>query len=122
VSRGYDFVPLLEAFKKYDHLSNHNKYKNNYDYQLAIHLLNYRYYMTNGSILLIEEASPYSPISQLNYEFYVDVNDVRKKLHDNEAIQCVVGDDSTGFGQAQRPGICEFADGVDTMLFLSGLA
>ncbi len=122
VPKNYDFVPMLEAFKKYDHLSYHNKYKNNYDYQLAIHLLNNRYYMTNGSILLIEESALYSPISQLNYEYYVAINEVQKKLHDNEAIQCVVSDESTGFGEAQKPGICDFADGVDTMAFLSSLA
>jgi hypothetical protein len=78
--------------------------------------------MTNDSLLLIEDASFFSPISQLNYEYYVDVKEVQKKLHDNEAIQCVVSDESTGFGKAQEPGITEFADGVDTMAFLLSLA
>ncbi|HVG16354.1 MAG TPA: acyl-CoA reductase [Chitinophagaceae bacterium] len=122
VPTGYDFVPLLEAFRKYDYLINHNKYKNNYDYQLAIHLLNNKFYMTNDSLLVIEDSSFFSPISQLNYEYYVDLKEVQKKLHDNEAIQCVVSDESTGFGKAQKPGITDFADGVDTMAFLLSLA
>jgi hypothetical protein len=122
VPKNYDFVPLLEAFNKYDYLVDHNKYKNNYDYNLAILLINNRYYMTNGSILLVEEASITSPISQLNYEFYSDKKSIQKKLHDNEAIQCIVSDETTAFGKAQRPGICDFADGVDTMAFLKALS
>src|SRR5687768_6203678 len=121
VPKTYDFVPLLEAFNKYDYLINHNKYKNNYDYNLAILLINSRYYMTNGSILLVEETSITSPISQLNYEFYSDKESVQKKLHDNAAIQCVVSDETTPFGKAQQPGICDFADAIDTMAFLKAL-
>lgn len=117
----YDFVPLLEAFRKYDHLSNYNKYKNNYDYNLAILLLNKRFYMTNGSILLVEDNSFFSPISQLHYEFYTDKESVQKNLHDNKAIQCISSDETTGFGKAQQPRILDFADRVDTMAFLQEL-
>ena len=72
VPEGYDFIPLLTAFKKYNYLADHHKYKNNYDYNLAIHLLNKKFYMSNESLLLVEDASLFSPISQLNYEFYTD--------------------------------------------------
>ena len=122
VPKDYDFVPLLEAFKKYDHLANQHKYKNNYDYNLAILLLNHRYYMTNGSILLVEESSFFSPISQLHFEYYTDKKMIEKKLHDNEAIQCIVSDETTGFGYAQKPEIFDFADGIDTMHFLQKLS
>jgi hypothetical protein len=113
---------MLEAFKKYNYLVDHNKYKNNYDYNLAILLLNNRYYMTNGSLLLVEDNSLFSPISQLNYEFYSDKEELQKKLHDNEAIQCMVSDENTGFGKAQQPFILDFADGIDTMAFLNELS
>jgi hypothetical protein len=117
----YDFVPLLEAFKKYDHLIDFHKYKNNYDYNLAILLLNKRYYMTNGSLLLVEDPSYFSPISQLHFEYYNSAEEIEKKLHDNEAIQCVVSDENTGFGKAQKPSIFDFADGIDTMTLLRTL-
>jgi hypothetical protein len=120
VPKGYDFVPLLETFRKYDWFINHNKYKNNYDYNLAIHLLNNRYYMTNGSVLLIENDAPFSPISQVHYQYYEDLKKVEGGLQNNEAIQCVVGTELP-FGTAQCPGLTEFADGVDTMAFLKGL-
>ena len=122
VPGNYDFEPLLKAFNKYDRLADHNKYKNNYDYNLAILLLNHRYYMTNGSILLVEDKSYFSPISQLNYEYYEDKADLQKKLHDNQAIQCVISDETTGFGKGQQPQVCEFADGIDTMAFLRKLS
>ena len=76
VPQGYDFVPLLEAFRKYHSLAEHNKYKNNYDYQLAILIINRIFYMTNDSIVLKEDKSVFSPISQLHYEFYTDLSTI----------------------------------------------
>ena len=121
IPRNYDFIPLLNAFKKYEHLIDHHKYKNNYDYNLAIHILNKQYYMTNGSILLIENESPFSPISQLHYEYYDDENEIQQKLKNNPNIQCIVSKDDIDFGGAQYPDICDYADRVDTMAFLKGL-
>jgi hypothetical protein len=77
--------------------------------------------MTNGSVLLIENASPFSPISQLNYQYYSSVDDVREKLQKDENIQCVVDNEKLSFGQAQCPSILDYADGVDTMEFLMSL-
>lgn len=117
----YDFVPLLEAFKKYDHLADHNKYKNNYDYQLALLILNRQYYMTNGSIILREDKSDFSAISRLNYEYYEDFNTVVESLKANKTIQCIVGKNLVPFGRTQYPSLSNYADGIDTMLFLRGL-
>lgn len=118
VPKNYDFILLLKAFKKFAHLADHNKYKNNYDYNLAIHILNNTYYMTNDNIILIEDPSPFSPISQLNYQYYSNVDEVRSKLEIDENIQCVVDNEKLLFGQAQCPAIQDYADGVNTMEFL----
>lgn len=118
VPHNYDFVALLDAFRKYAHLEDHHKYKNNYDYNLALHLLNKVYYMTNGTILLIEDPALFSPISQLNYEFYDTRSSVTKRLEDSSDIQSIVGKDAVPFGQAQCPGLMDYADGVDTVQFL----
>lgn len=121
VPYGYDFVPLLTALKKFGYFSDHNKYKNNYDYQLAIHLINRKYYMTNESVLLSEDISVFSPISQLNYEFYTDIEKIKNDLSADENIQCIVGSEYLPFGRAQSPALTNYADGVDTMKFLRGL-
>jgi hypothetical protein len=118
VPKNYDFIPLIGSFNKYAQFGDHHKYKNNYDYQLAIQLLNKQYYMTNGTTLLIENESPYSPISQLNMEYYDSLDGLPEKLGGDERIQCIVGKDFTPFGSAQSPSLTDFADGVDTMLFL----
>lgn len=118
---GYDFVPLINALRKYSHLTDHNKFKNNYDYQLAAKIINNEYYMTDGTILLIENKSPFAPISQVHYEYYEQADDVLQQLSGDEAIQCVTGTAAIPFGGAQTPGICDFADGVDTMAFLMDL-
>ena len=121
VPRGYDFESLLTIFKKYNYLADHHKYKNNYDYNLAIHLLNNKYYMTNGSILLIEDSSLFSPISQLNYEYYASRDELLSSLFNNQDIQGIVEKDHIPFGQAQSPGLFDYADKVDTMEFLQSL-
>ena len=121
IPNDYDFVPLLEAFRKYNFLADHHKYKNNYDYNLALHLLNKKYYMTNDSILLIEDPAIFSPISQLNYEFYSNNADLTAKLPPVQELQAIVGKNFVPFGQSQSPAIGDYADGEDTLLFLTGL-
>ena len=117
VPRDYDFSRLLDVFNKYHYLSNNNKYKNNYDYQLAILILNKQYYMTNGSILLSENKSLFSPISQLYYEFYDEQPDLSPEVLKGQ-VQCVVGRNGIEFGLAQQPALCDYADGADTLQFL----
>ena len=121
VPAGYDFVPLLRAFDKYQYFADHHKFKNNYDYQLSIALLNNIFYMTNGSALLLENDAIFSAISQLNYSFYDDGNKVLESLEGNEDIQCICGQAGIPFGQAQCPSLMDYADGVDTMQFLLSL-
>jgi hypothetical protein len=118
VPEEYDFIPLLSAFKKYNYLADHYKYKNNYDYNLAIYILNKKIYMSNESLLLIEEDSPFSPVSQLNYEFYSEIKGITGFLQENKAIQCIVGHSYTPFGRSQYPSVTDYADGIDTIRFL----
>lgn len=117
VPEGYDFVPLLTAFKKYGYFSDHVKYRNNYDYNLTLLIMNNVYYMTNESILLVKNDAFFSPISQLNYSFYTDEVQVKRDLEKDKNVQCIVGD-SIPFGLSQQPSLIDYADGVDTLQFL----
>jgi len=117
----YDFVPLLEALKRYDYFKDFHKYKNNYDYQLALLILNHKFYMTNDSILLTENESVFAPVSQLNYSFYNDEESIEEGLTANEDIQCIVGKNFIPFGKSQSPALTDYADGIDTMQFLKQL-
>ena len=51
------FVPLLSIFKKYNYLADYHKYKNNYDYNLAVHIMNKKFFMSNDSLFLVEDVS-----------------------------------------------------------------
>jgi len=121
VPNGYDFIPLLNAFRKYDYLAEHHKYKNNYDYNLAILLLNHQFYMSTHSILLVENQALFSPISQLNYSFFENAPSLIKELPGHPDLQGIVGHDFIPFGKSQFPAIGDYADQVDTLHFLKNL-
>lgn len=120
VPQGYDFVPLLNALKKYGSFLDHDKYKNNFDYQLTIALLNKKFYMSSDSLLLVEDESPFSPIAQLHYQYFTRIEEAISGI-DHEKIQCIVGRGFVPFGASQQPKLRDFADGVDTMAFLKSL-
>jgi hypothetical protein len=120
VPADYDFIPLLEAFKKYDDLIDNHKYKHNYDYNLAMHMVNQKFYMTNGSVILSENKNSFSPIGQLNYQYYTHTNEIYEDLNPEE-IQCITGIDKLPFGSSQLPQLIDYADGIDTMHFLKKL-
>ena len=121
VPHGYDFVALIRSFDKYGYFGDHHKYKNNFDYQLSLILLNNIYYMTNSATLLTENEALFSPISHLFFEYYEDLQKIKDQLSGNNDLQCIVDGHSVAFGEAQNPGLFSYADGVDTMQFLLGL-
>jgi hypothetical protein len=121
VPENYDFVPLIESFKKYKALFDHHKYRNNYDYQLAILIINNKPYMTDGAIIITESNSVFSPISVLHFEYYKNAETVTGSLLTNVDIQCIASRDQTPFGQTQQPSLTDYADKMDTMRFLCDL-
>ena len=116
VPHEYDFIPLLSALKKYNYLRDEHKYKHNYDYQLALLMMNRQFYMDAGGILLSENPSPFAAISQIHYQFYTPSENPAINTND---IQCVVGKNGMPFGSLQKPTLVQYADGVDTLEFLS---
>jgi len=118
VPMGYDFIPLIEALKKYNYLGDEHKFKHNYDYQLALLMLNRQFYMDSGGILLSENPSPFAAISQIHYQFYTPG---QLPNIDSADVQCIVGKTGVPFGSPQTPSLMQYADGVDTLEFLSSL-
>ncbi len=128
VPQSYDFEPLLEALHEHRQIIEHNKYKNNFDYNYALLVLNKEKYMANGCVLLMENEAIASRIASLHYEFYDNLDVLKTGLeHQKEAIQCIVAKNdllpnAIPFGKAQQPELWDYADGVDTMGFLLGLS
>ncbi len=115
---------LFENFMDFSEVINHNAYANNYDYNKAIYLLNQDQFWDNNFVMLKEDESLFSPLSVLNFSRYEDISEVQEFLKNNEEnIQCIVakpelGLNSENFGEAQNPGLSNYADHVDTMRFL----
>ncbi len=118
---GYDFIPLLTELKAYEHFLDFHKYRHNYDYQLALLMMNSKFYMTDGSVILSENESIFSAISQVHYSYYKNIDEVKLLIENNDDIQCIVGKDYIDFGTAQIPSLHDYADGVDTIKFLCEL-
>ena len=121
VPKDYDFIPLLDALRKYAHFLDFHKYKHNFDYHLALLIMGNKYYMNNDTVVMTENSSPFSPVSQLHYQFYEDRKEAEAVIQNNPDIQCVVGHGHLPFGSAQSPSLMDYADGVDTMAFLMSL-
>ena len=121
VHREYDFARLLNIFNRHNDYADLNKYKNNYDYHLAIYLLNRIPYMSNESLLMVENEMPFSAVSVLHYKFYDDKKELIDSLFKSEEIQAIIGHGFIPFGDSQKPALSDFADGVDTMAFLCGV-
>ena len=118
VPEGYDFIPLLNALKKYNFIIEEHKYRHNYDYQLALLMMTRQFYMDTNAILLSENPSPFAAIAQIHYQYY---NSLQPPLIHPKEIQCIVGKGGLSFGSLQKPSLQQYADGVDTLAFLSGL-
>lgn len=127
VPRGYDFDVFFQAiFENFQHVTNNNKYANNYDYNKAIYLMGNVSLLDNGFLLLKEDEAISSPVGVLHYEYYDALDEVKKGVSlSSDSIQCVVANgkfpEAKKFGEAQQPKLEDYADGVDTIEFLLGL-
>lgn len=120
----YPFKPLFDAWEPHINLLNHNKYANNYNYHKALLLMNLDPHMDTGYVLLKEREDIYSPVGMLNYTFYSDLDEVREVLKSRaEEIQCVTSEmaeiSNIRLGDAQRTMLWDYADGLNTLDWLS---
>ena len=125
VPDGYKFDSFYEAIEdQAPTFVNHHKYFNNYEYNKSVYLINQEPHFDNGFLMLRKSESLVSPISVLFYEHYKNQQDLKQKIETNQSkIQCMVAnggwfENSIAFGQAQKPSLKDYADGVDTMEFL----
>lgn len=120
---GFDLNRIFEGFIVKADLINHNKYGNNYDYNRTIYLMNSVPFLDNNCFLLKEDEGLHAPLSVVYYEYYNSKEEIASKIEElKEQIQVVIGHGFIDFGQSQSPKIDDFADGVDTMLWLNKLS
>lgn len=104
-----------------------HKYKNNYDYNRSILLVNQTPHFDNNFLMLKESEELVSPISVVFFEKYESEIDLAIKLTEKQSkIQCILSENawyagSLAIGDAQNPSLFDYADGVDTMDFLCNI-
>ncbi len=128
VPKNYKFDLFYESIFDFQYIVNNNKYGNNYDYNRTVYLMsNNASLLDNNFLLMKEDASYSSPIGVLFYEYYDDIETLNQRLWDDkELIQCIVSNvsdikNAASFGEAQCPKTADYADGIDTMKFLTEL-
>jgi len=124
IPEGYDVEKLFPYFSRYSFFADHHKYRNNYDYQKSILLINGIPHHDNGFLLLKKDDSLISPISVVHTESYNSVDKVSQRLESaHDQVQCVISCSKEIKiailpGTSQCPELWDYADGVDTMDFL----
>ncbi|MGK0413142.1 MAG: hypothetical protein ACJA1B_001344 [Polaribacter sp.] len=126
VPKGFDFNLFFTGMYAKKDLINNAKYANNYDYNKAVYLMSEFDLLENGFLMIKEDESYSSPIATIFYEYYENEIDLKIKLYqDKEKIQCIVAKDfienEVKFGQTQHPNLNDYADGVNTLEFLSSI-
>lgn len=124
VPENYNFDDFFNAMFEYKDIIEYEKYANNYDYNKAVFLMSNFKLLDNGFLTLKEDVALSSPISSVFYERYNDLQQLTERIeNDKEKIQCIVSDSllpgSIDFGKTQQPELWDYADNVDTLLFLS---
>lgn len=124
IPKDYNFDLFFNGMYNKHEIINNTKYSNNYDYNKAVYLMSEFDILENGFLMIKEDNSYSSPIATIFYEYYEDVNTLKTKLsNDSELIQCVVAtnfsENEIKFGETQHPQLWDYADGINTLNFLS---
>ena len=124
VPREYNFDQFFNGMFPYQNVIKYEKYANNYDYNKAVFLMSNFKLLDNEFLTIKEDESFASPIASVFYEFYDDLKELKNKLSENsDNIQCIVSNNlinnSIAFGETQKPKLWDYADGIDTLKFLS---
>jgi hypothetical protein len=119
IPEGFNLDRFFEGVLPHSEVVNNNKYGNNYDYNKAVYLMNKHALLDNNFVLLRESDDLFSPLSMVHYHFYKNREEVSSYLDEHkDEIQVVVGKNYMNFGEAQSPGLTDYADGVDVMRWL----
>jgi hypothetical protein len=126
LQHGFNLEPIFLAFERYKEVINHNKYANNYTYHKALFLMNQDLHLDNGFLIVKQDNSLSSPLSVLMFQFYDSQEEIKSYLSNHvDQIQCVVGSDQNKgyvpFGKSQQPELWDYADGADTIAFVTSI-
>lgn len=127
IPEGFELKRILQLYERFDYLLDNNKYCNNLDYYRSIFLMNRIPFLDNRIVLLKEDKQIASPVGVVYFEKYSQLDSVLETINmHRDEVQCLVTlqdtiEGSVYPGQSQSPELTDYADGVDTMKFLTEL-
>lgn len=128
IPENYNLEIFLGALESFPNLSEHNKYNNNLDYNRSVYLMNQIPFLDNGLLLIREETKIASPVGVVFYEKYLQLDRVIEEIQlHKDQVQCIATviegiENSIRPGESQFPKLWDYADGIDTMEFLTDLS
>ena len=118
VPDGYDFSSLISAINSKEFMVNTPFFINSYRQAKALNIVEGNMYIDAKPLILIESHEIFTSYAVVNFERYNNADildafyqinfDIIQKKYDN-------------FGQAQKPSLDDYPDGIDTMKFLFDL-
>lgn len=128
IPENYNFVPLMEATHEFNNIVLTNKYKNNFDFNYTLQIINKMDYKANGCIMIIEDEALQSRVAMLHYEVYKDENHLAELIEKKAAeIQHVISNNTftsfknKHFGEANVVELNDYENEIDVMDFLKKL-
>ena len=126
IPHGYNINYIFGGLYLYSKVIENAKYANNYDYNKAVFLMSDYVFLENGFFIIREDKGFSAPIACLHYEYYSSELELEVHLKENrESIQCITSnmpfEEKIDFGSTQQPSLWDYADAIDTLLFLNNL-
>ncbi|TAH24535.1 MAG: acyl-CoA reductase [Cytophagales bacterium] len=127
VPKGFEVAHVYSHWEEFAGVQDNHKYKNNYDYQRSMYLINQTAHFDNNFLIMKESKEMYSPIGVLYFEYYENIASLSLILEgERDNIQAIVAkkgilENTIYFGEAQTPFVSNYADGIDTIEFLNQL-
>ena len=119
IPKNYDIRTVFPSIQSFAPMVEHHKYRNNYEYNKVIYLLQQIEHYDTGFNLWKMDSGLVSPLSVIFYGEYDDISSLSQYLTVNASkIQCIIGHGNISFGKAQHPKVDDYADGINTMDFL----
>ena len=125
IPKQFDLFLLQDAFSSFFNKTLCQSYFDNYNYQKSICIINQTSFLDFGFLILVQSKQWNSPIGVLYYDFYEDIENVKKNLNKYASIiQCVVSNNKklghvVPIGKSQNPQFHDYADGHDVIKFLT---
>lgn len=119
---------LCQAWQSHAWVMDNHKFANNYDYQKAVLLINKIPFTDTGFCLLRSHYSLSPPVAVIHLIQWEDTHQLEEMLQlQTRQLQCVVAPEQfqiktaglVPFGKSQQPELWDYADGIDTLDFLS---